>query len=65
MQKLPHAAPVHIDGPANQWPFERVVDTGVIIGYNSKQGYLIQLKQHRENLYFRRRDLRVIAQKVA
>ena len=57
MHRLPQSAQVHVDGPANQWPFERVVDNGTIIGHHPKQGYLVQLKQHCENLYFRRRDL--------
>jgi hypothetical protein len=43
--------------PADQFPCERTVDDGIVIGYHPRQGYLIALKQHRENLYFKRRDL--------
>jgi hypothetical protein len=57
MKKLPLQTAVHVDGPADQFPFERTVDDGIVIGYHPRQGYLIALKQHRENLYFKRRDL--------
>jgi hypothetical protein len=55
MKKIPIGTEVHVDGQANQWPFERIVDTGIVLD-NSK-GYLVQLKQHRENLIFKRKDL--------
>ena len=59
MQRLPLQATVRVDGPANQYPFERIVDDETIIGYDARQGYLVVLKRHRENLYFRRRDLNI------
>lgn len=55
MKKIAIGEKVHVDGQANQWPFERVVDDGVIL--DNAKGYLVKLKQHRENLIFKRRDL--------
>jgi hypothetical protein len=57
MKKIPIGTAVHVDGPANQHPFERVVDDGIVL--DNTKGYLVQLKQHRENLIFKRRDLSV------
>jgi hypothetical protein len=56
MKKLPIEQKVHIDGPADQWPFERVVGDGVILD-NTGRKYLVGLKSNRENLLFFRRDL--------
>jgi len=58
MKKIPIGATVYVDGPANQWPFERIVDDGVIL--DNHKGYLIQLKHRRENLMFHRRDLSLV-----
>lgn len=58
MKKIPIGTPVKVDGPANQWPFERIADKGIILD-NSK-GYLVQLKNSAENLIFKRRDLSVV-----
>lgn len=55
MKKIPIGARVKVDGPANQWPFERIVDAGIVV--DNAKGYLITLRQHRENLIFKRRDL--------
>lgn len=56
--KIPIGARVHVDGMANQWPFERVVDDGTIL--DNMRGYLVQLDQHRENLRFFRRDIELL-----
>ena len=55
MKKIPIGATVKVDGPANQWPFERIVDGGIVV--DNTRGYLVTLRQHRENLIFKRRDL--------
>jgi hypothetical protein len=55
MKKIPIGAAVKVDGPANQWPFERIVDVGIII--DNTKGYLVKLWRNRENLIFKRRDL--------
>lgn len=55
MMKIAIGTKVHVDGQANQWPFERIVDDGIIL--DNTKGYLVQLKQHRENLIFKRKDL--------
>ena len=61
MKKLPIGQRVHVDGPANQWPFERVVGDGIII--DNAKGYLVQLIRNREILIFKRRDLSPIGLK--
>lgn len=58
MRILPNDTKVSVSGPANQWPFERICDTGVILGH-TKRGYLVRLIRGRENLIFKRRDLTV------
>lgn len=55
MKKIPIGATVHVDGQTNQWPFERIVDDGIVL--DNQKGYLVKLKKHRENLMFKRRDL--------
>jgi len=55
MKKIPIGTLVEVDGPANQYPYERIVDTGIVL--DNARGYLVQLTQHRENLIFRRKDL--------
>ena len=57
MKAIPAGTRVRVSGKANQWPFERVSDDGTIIGYDEKRGYLVELKNGRENLYFRRLNL--------
>ena len=64
MKKLPINARVHVDGQANQWPYERVVDTGRILSYAKPNLYLVRLDQNREYLLFRRSDLTIIPEKV-
>ena len=63
MKRIPIKTRVHVNGAANQWPFERIVDTGIILDNcnSARSGYLVQLLEHRENLIFRRRDLVPIA----
>lgn len=58
MKKIPIGTKVFVDGPANQWPFERIVDDGVIL--DNRKGYLVKLKTLRENLMFHRCDLTVL-----
>jgi hypothetical protein len=55
MKKIPIGATVKVDGPANQWPFERIVDAGIVV--DNTKGYLVTLRAKRENLIFKRRDL--------
>jgi len=57
MKKLKIGQRVKVDGPSNQYPFERIVDEGVII--KNSPVYLVQLKALRETLTFRRRDLTI------
>lgn len=57
MKKLRIGEWVKVDGPANQWPFERIVDVGEVIDQCRHGGYIVKLEVHRENLFFRRRDL--------
>ena len=59
MKKIPVGTKVKVDGGANQWPFERLVDTGTVIAQHPHGGYLVKLDQHRENLFFLRRDLTI------
>lgn len=55
MRKIPIGTEVEVDGQANQWPFERIVDTGIIL--DNIKGYLVELKNNRENLIFKRSEL--------
>lgn len=55
MKKIPIGASVKVDGPANQYPFERIVDTGIVL--DNARGYLVKLQTHRSNWIFRRKDL--------
>ena len=55
MKKIPIGTKVHVDGQANQYPFERIVDDGIVL--DNIKGYLVALNQHRENLIFKRKDL--------
>ena len=59
MTRLPRNTRVHVDGLADQWPFERIVDEGIILETTSKTRpkYLVQLITHRENLMFLRSEL--------
>jgi hypothetical protein len=59
MKKIPIKTGVQVDGSADQWPFERIVDTGIVLDNSNspRYGYLVQLLEHCENLIFRRRDL--------
>jgi hypothetical protein len=59
--KLSVGSIVHVDGPANQPPFERIVDEGVILSWERQHGYLVQLHRHKENLLFRRQDLSFVS----
>lgn len=55
MKKIPIGTIVKVDGQANQWSFERIVDSGTVL--DNRRGYLIQLNSRRENLIFKRTDL--------
>jgi hypothetical protein len=55
IQKIPIGARVKVDAPANQWPYERIVDAGVVV--DNAKGYLVALRAKRETLIFKRCDL--------
>ena len=55
MTKIEIGTRVKVDGQANQYPFERIVDEGIVL--DNAKGYLVQLKKGRENLIFKRYDL--------
>lgn len=57
MKKIPVGTPVKVDGQANQWPFERIVDNGIIL--DNTKGYLVKLERNRENLIFKRNELTI------
>ena len=61
--KIPIGAKVEVDGPANQAPFERIVDFGEVL--DNAKGYLVKLHRNRENLIFKRRDLYEVKAEVA
>ena len=56
MRKLRIGEWVKVDGPAPQWPFERIVDVGEILS-QERRGYLVRLERGRENLIFPRKSL--------
>ena len=58
MQKIPVDTTVMVDGIANQWPFERIVQRGIVV--DNERGYLVRLYTNREILRFLRKDLTVI-----
>lgn len=56
--KIPVDSRVAVSGTSNQWPYERISDTGTVIARdNRKRPYLVALDKGRENLLFFRRDL--------
>ena len=60
MKKLSIGAKVSVNGVANQWPFERICDTGTILDNVGKgRAYLVALDVGRESLLFFRRDLSI------
>jgi hypothetical protein len=64
MNKIPVGTLVKVDGPANQYRFERIVDEGIVIDNNSmgcrNARYLVSLSEHRETLRFPRTSLSLI-----
>lgn len=59
MNKLPIGSTVHVNGYADQAPFERIAEDGTIIEH-ARRGYLVNLHTKRENLIFKRRELSLI-----
>ena len=58
MTKITIGTSVHVDGQSPQYPFERIVDDGIIL--DNTKGYLVQLQRHRENLIFKRNELTIL-----
>lgn len=57
MKKIPIGANVKISGVANQYPHERIEDEGEII--DNKKGYLVRLFNLKENLIFKRSEIKL------